>query len=45
MSALDDFDRVLTEASVRLFAGAMLDVIKEDLASQLADEDVSAATE
>ncbi|WWC70160.1 uncharacterized protein I206_104108 [Kwoniella pini CBS 10737] len=28
---LDDFERPLTESSVRLFAGAMLDVIKEEL--------------
>ncbi|WWC62148.1 uncharacterized protein I303_104740 [Kwoniella dejecticola CBS 10117] len=31
LPALDDFDRPLTEASVRLFAGAMLDMVKEEL--------------
>ncbi|WVQ67296.1 uncharacterized protein L199_005491 [Kwoniella botswanensis] len=28
---IDDFDRPLTEASVRLFAGAMVDMIKDEL--------------
>ncbi|KAK8864575.1 hypothetical protein IAR55_001825 [Kwoniella newhampshirensis] len=31
LPAVDDFDRPLTEASVRLFAGAMLDMIKDEL--------------
>lgn len=33
---LDDFDRPLTEASAKLFAGSMMDAIKEELY----DEDV-----
>ena len=35
---LDDFDRPLTEAGVRLFAGAMLDPIKEEFED---DDEVS----
>ncbi|WRT66520.1 uncharacterized protein IL334_003479 [Kwoniella shivajii] len=31
LPAVDDFDRPLTEASVRLFAGAMLDMIKDEM--------------
>ncbi|WWD17120.1 hypothetical protein CI109_101557 [Kwoniella shandongensis] len=31
LPAVDDFDRALTEANVRLFAGAMLDMIKDEL--------------
>ncbi|WWC89136.1 uncharacterized protein L201_004054 [Kwoniella dendrophila CBS 6074] len=33
LPAIDDFDRPLTEASVRLFAGSMLDMIKDELQS------------
>jgi hypothetical protein len=40
LPALDDFDRPPTDASVRLFAGAMLDLIKEDLEEGGADEEV-----
>lgn len=28
---MDDFDRPITDASVRSFAGAMLDLIREEL--------------
>lgn len=31
LSALDDFDRPLTDASVRLYAALLLDLIREDL--------------
>ena len=41
LGALDDFDRPITEASVRLFAGAMLDVIRDELEVLGAEEDVS----
>lgn len=34
---LDDFDRPLTESSVRIFAGAMLDPIKHDLEEDVED--------
>jgi hypothetical protein len=40
LPALDDFDRPPTDASVRLFTGAMLDLIKEDLEEGGADEEV-----
>lgn len=36
---LDDFDRPLTEASVRLFAGALLDTVKAQLETEADDED------
>ena len=36
---LDDFDRPLTEASVRLFAGALLDTIKTQIEENADDED------
>ena len=38
---LDDFDRPLSEASMRLFVGAMLDLIKEELEADNGDDDVS----
>lgn len=37
---LDDFDRPLTEASVRLFAGSILEVIKHELEDRGADQEV-----
>jgi hypothetical protein len=37
---VDDFDRPLTEASVKLFAGAMLDVFKDEFSDDDEDEDV-----
>ena len=40
LSALDDFDRPLTEASVRLFAGALLDLIRDELENAGGDEAV-----
>jgi hypothetical protein len=43
---LEDFDRPPTEASIKLFAGAMLDLIKEELEQKgdEKDEDVSGHT-
>jgi hypothetical protein len=43
LSALEDFDRSLTESNVRLYAGALLEIIKDDLAHDKdVDEDVGA---
>ncbi|WVQ99531.1 hypothetical protein IAU59_006667 [Kwoniella sp. CBS 9459] len=37
---VDDFDRPLTEANVRLFAGAMLDMIRDELEQTNGDEEL-----
>ncbi|WVF71335.1 hypothetical protein IAT40_006138 [Kwoniella sp. CBS 6097] len=37
---VDDFDRPLTEANVRLFAGAMLDMIRDELEQNNGDEEL-----
>jgi hypothetical protein len=39
LGPLDDFDRPLSDASVRTFVGAMLDLIKDELEGD-GDEDV-----
>lgn len=37
---MDDFDRPLTEAGVRLFGGAMLDIVRDELEAGGGEEEV-----
>nr|ODN80163.1 hypothetical protein L203_05971 [Cryptococcus depauperatus CBS 7841] len=40
LSALDDFERPITESNVKLFAGGMLDLIRDELEVASTEEDI-----